>query len=138
MRAYFAELDERFDDGFDVDGALAAVASMGSPHGAFLIARGGDGDIAGCGGIQRHDADTAEVKRMWVAPTWRGAGVGRHLLAELERTSAELGYRSIVLDTNATLTEAIALYESAGYTSIDRYNDNPDAQRWFAKPLPAT
>jgi ribosomal protein S18 acetylase RimI-like enzyme len=135
MRSYFTELDARFDAGFDTDAALATVASMSAPHGAFLIARSGGDDVAGCGGIQRHDERTAEVKRMWIAPTWRGAGLGRRLLAELEHVSIELGYGRVVLDTNATLTEAIALYVSAGYTEIERYNDNPDAQRWFAKRL---
>jgi hypothetical protein len=33
------------------------------------------------------------------------------------------------------LGEAIALYESAGYRSIARYNDNPDATRFYAKQL---
>jgi ribosomal protein S18 acetylase RimI-like enzyme len=53
----------------------------------------------------------------------------------LEDRAAELGYREVYLDTNGSLTEAIAMYERAGYRSIERYNDNPYAQRWFAKRL---
>ena len=135
MQAYFAELDERFPGGFDVGDALGpGAAPMAPPVGAFLLARV-DLEVAACGGLQRHDDDTGEVKRMWVAPAWRGTGLGRRMLAELERHAAELGYGRVVLDTNGTLDEALALYGSSGYEPIDRYNDNPYAQHWFAKLL---
>jgi ribosomal protein S18 acetylase RimI-like enzyme len=72
---------------------------------------------------------------MWVDPDWRGTGLGRRMLTELEQHVARLGYPRVVLDTNATLTEAIAMYTGAGYRSVARYNDNPYAERWFAKRL---
>lgn len=136
MSAYFAELDARFPRGFDAGDALGpGAASMAAPGGAFLLALTPDARVAACGGVQRHDDDTGEIKRMWVDPTWRGSGVGRRMLDALEQRAQALGYRQVVLDTNATLTEAIAMYERAGYTSIPRYNDNPYAERWFTKPL---
>jgi ribosomal protein S18 acetylase RimI-like enzyme len=70
---------------------------------------------------------------MWIHSEWRGAGHGRRLLAALEEACAELGYARVVLDTNVTLTEALAMYEAAGYSPIERYNQNPYAQRWFTK-----
>jgi ribosomal protein S18 acetylase RimI-like enzyme len=111
------------------------VAAMAPPTGVFLVARTVDGVVAGCGGVQSHVGDTAEIKRMWIDPASRGAGVGRRLLGELEARCRRLGYARIVLDTNATLVEAIAMYESAGYRPTERYNDNPYAQRWFVKEL---
>ena len=57
------------------------------------------------------------------------------MLRELEALARRLGHRRVVLDTNGTLVEAIAMYERAGYTPIDRYNDNPYAEAWFAKSL---
>lgn len=136
MRQYFAELDARFPGGFDADGALGAgAATMSPPDGTFLLARLADGRVAGCGGVQRHDATTGEIKRMWVAPHARGKGVGKRLLAELEQCCTRLGYARVVLDTNATLDEAIAMYVSAGYVPTERYNDNPYAQRWFTKQV---
>ena len=136
MGAYFAELDVRFPTGFDATGALGpGAAAMAPPSGVFLLARDGAGARAACGGVQRHDETTAEVKRMWVDPAWRGAGLGRRMLAELERHAAALGYTRAVLDTNSTLTEAIAMYAAAGYRPTRRYNDNPYAQRWFTKDL---
>ena len=55
------------------------------------------------------------------------------LLVALEQHAAALGYTRVVLDTNAELIEAIAMYESAGYSPTEQYNDNPYAQRWFTK-----
>jgi GNAT superfamily N-acetyltransferase len=136
MTKYFDELDSRFVGGFDRTGALGfGAVAMGPPHGVFLVAVSGDGAVVGCGGVQRHAGDTAEIKRMWIDLDWRGAGIGRRLLAELETCAAATGYSRVVLDTNSTLKEAIAMYESAGYRLTDRYNDNPYAQRWFSKDL---
>jgi ribosomal protein S18 acetylase RimI-like enzyme len=72
---------------------------------------------------------------MWVDDAWRGCGLGRRMLTALEEAARDLGYREVRLDTNATLVEAIAMYEHAGYRRIERYNDNPYAQAWFAKRL---
>ncbi|HEU5082866.1 MAG TPA: uroporphyrinogen-III synthase [Acidimicrobiales bacterium] len=135
MAAYFAELDARFPGGFDPGDALEADAErLEPPTGAFVLARHG-GDVVGCGGVQTIGDGTGEIKRMWVAPSARGSGLGRRLLAELEDRCRALGHRTVRLDTNATLTEAIAMYERAGYLPVARYNDNPYADRFFEKPL---
>jgi GNAT superfamily N-acetyltransferase len=136
LARYFGELDDRFPSGFTVGtgGGVDEAGAFGPPHGAFLVMRIDDETI-GCGGLQRVDEHTAEIKRMWIDAGWRGLGLGRRLLARLEDVARELGRARVVLDTNETLTEAIAMYERAGYRSIERYNDNPYAQRWFAKDL---
>jgi DNA-binding MarR family transcriptional regulator/N-acetylglutamate synthase-like GNAT family acetyltransferase len=132
---YFAELDARFPGGFDsAEAAASDVEGMKPPAGSFLVARV-DGVVIACGGLQRHARTVGEVKRMWVDPAWRGCGLGVRLLAALEQEARELGYREVYLDTNGTLPEAIAMYERAGYRRIERYNDNPYAQAWFAKRL---
>ena len=130
-----AELDARFVERFDPGEALLVDAeALAPPTGVFLLARR-DGHVAGCGGLQRLDDQTAEVKRMWVDTAHRGAGVGRLLLGALEEHARRLGHRRVVLDTHASLTEAMALYERSGYRSVERYNDNPYAQRWYEKQL---
>ena len=132
---YFAELDTRFPRGFDPgDASSTDLEGMRPPDGAFLVARV-EGAVIACGGLQRHARTVGEVKRMWVDPAWRGCGLGVRLLAALEDAARQLGYREVYLDTNGTLTEAIAMYGRAGYRSIERYNDNPYAQAWFAKRL---
>jgi DNA-binding MarR family transcriptional regulator/N-acetylglutamate synthase-like GNAT family acetyltransferase len=135
VRRYFDELDKRFPTGFDPGEATTAdLESMRAPAGDFLVMRT-EGDVVACGGLQRHTPTIGEVKRMWVDPEWRGCGLAGRLMSALEDRAAELGYREVYLDTNATLVEAIAMYERAGYRRIERYNDNPYAQAWFAKRL---
>lgn len=135
VAAYVAELDRRFPGGFRPGAALAKDAeSLRPPGGMFVLARV-DGQVVACGGVQRLDDDTGEIKRMWVADGRRGAGLGRLMLARLEAETRRLGYRRVRLDTNGTLSEAIAMYERSGYRSVERYNDNPYAQRWFEKDL---
>lgn len=132
---YFGELDERFRSGFDPGaGGAADVAAMRSPDGAFVLMRS-DQATVGCGGLQRIDDATGEIKRMWIDPDWRGLGLGGRLLTRLEAVARELGRTRVVLDTNETLVEAIAMYERAGYQQIERYSDNPYAHHWFAKDL---
>lgn len=133
MSAYFAELNDRF--GFEAGSALTdAAVAYNAPYGIFVLGRVADVVVAG-GALSWLDATTAEVKRMWVAPAARGRGIARALLAELERRAGAAGRLRVVLDTNGALVEAIALYRRAGYTPIERYNDNPYAQHWFAKDL---
>jgi len=135
MTQYFSELDARFMDGFDAGDALVeAAVALNPPNGSFLIATRAD-EVIGCGGIQFLDPGTAEIKRMWVSPQARGIGLGKRLLARLEEEIRRSGCPNVVLDTNRSLTEAIAMYQSCGYESVDRYNDNPYAQLWFAKRL---
>jgi GNAT superfamily N-acetyltransferase len=139
MSRYFEELDHRFTTGFDAGDALEAGATaFAPPTGVFVIAHAappGSGGPVACGGLQRVDESTAEIKRMWVDPQWRGVGLGKRMLSELEDHARRIGYRRVILDTNAVLTEAITMYRRAGYTDIERYNDNPYAMHWFAKPL---
>ena len=133
VRQYFHELNERFPSGFDATAALASdVGALGPPGGAFVLMRHGVTTIA-CGGVQRVDTLTGEIKRMWIHRDWRGLGLGRRMLEHLEGVARTLGYSRFILDTNAVLVEAIAMYQKAGYVAIERYNDNPYAQRWFAK-----
>ena len=136
MTQYFDELDRRFPSGFDPGDALATAAvEYAPPHGVFVVATGDDGAVHGCGAVTFLDDDTAEIKRMWIAPAARGAGLGKRMLARLEEEARAAGRVRVLLDTNGVLTEAVAMYESAGYTATERYSDNPYAQRWFVKRL---
>lgn len=126
LRAYFAELDDRFDTGFDEHAALPTDAKV------LLVARL-RAEAIGCGALKWPTGKVPEIKRMWVAPSARGLGVGRRLLGELETRARADGARRIRLDTNATLVEAIAMYRASGYREIPAYNDEPHASLWFEK-----
>ena len=135
LDSYFAELQARFEAGFDrTPGKDLADAEMTPPAGCFLLARDGGRPI-GCAALVRLDAGAAEIKRMWTAPEARGRGVARRMLAELEKTARRAGYGRLFLDTNRALTEAQALYRSLGFVETARYNDNPYADFWFEKDL---
>jgi DNA-binding MarR family transcriptional regulator/GNAT superfamily N-acetyltransferase len=134
MDRYFAELDERFPGGFDPGPHTEEDDdTLRAPVGAFVVALSDGRPIAG-GGLRVY-ADAAEIKRMWVDADWRGAGLGSRLLRHLEDLARTLGHSVVRLDTNETLTDAIAMYERAGYSPIDRYNDNPYATHFFEKRL---
>ena len=132
---YFAELNRRFPSGFDAAAARAADAAAVVDGAAVFVVASSNGLPVGCGGIHQLTATTGEVKRMWVHPAWRGAGLGSRLLRHLEAAAVELGYQTVRLDTNSILTDAIALYERAGYRRIARYNDNPYAEVWLERNL---
>lgn len=135
MSRYFAELDRRVPAGFPADDAIdTATASFNPPRGSFVLATEA-GATVGCGAVTYLSPTTAEIKRMWVAEGERGRHLGRRLLQRLEGEARSAGRTTAVLDTNATLLEAVALYESAGYRRVGRYNANPHADLWFAKPL---
>ena len=136
LEQYFAELDTRFDAGFDPARSIPADAhELVPPAGALIVARLGEQPI-GCGAIKLHGEAPAELKRMWVAPTARGLGVGRRMLHELEQYARRAGVGVVRLETNRTLTEAIALYRRSGYVEVVAFNNEPYAHHWFEKRLP--
>ncbi len=109
-------------------------AAFVPPAGVFLVVEH-DGADVGCGGIRQLSPTRYEVKHLWLQPHTRGLGLGRALLAELERRAAAFGATEVVLDTNASLEAAAGLYRSSGYVDIPPYNDNPNATNWYRKEL---
>ena len=75
----------------------------------------------GCGAMKQFEADSMEIKRMYVFPEYRGLGIATKVLAELERWAGESGYVRCVLETGKKQPEAIALYTKNGYSSIPNY-----------------
>ncbi len=136
VRAYVAELSQRFEDGFDPALSISAADDeLTPPAGLFLVATLYSEPV-GCGALKFHHGAPAELKRMWVSPAVRGLGLGRRLLAELEAHAAARGVRTLRLETNRTLGEAISLYRTAGYREVAPFNDEPYADHWFEKILP--
>jgi DNA-binding MarR family transcriptional regulator/GNAT superfamily N-acetyltransferase len=135
LNEYFSELDRRFDSGFDPARSIPAYDDeLRPPAGIFLVASMRS-DPIGCGGLKFHDDAPTEIKRMWVAESARGLGVGRRLLGELEDRAAQHGATAVRLETNKTLIEAISMYRSTGYVEVAPFNDEPYAHHWFEKPI---
>jgi GNAT superfamily N-acetyltransferase len=102
-------------------------AELDPPGGAFFVAYR-DGEPVATGAWRlRDDVEvygtrrTAEVKRMYVAPSARGLGVARRLLARLEMTATAVGAEAMILETGTAQPEAMALYESSGYARIENF-----------------
>ena len=136
LRAYFAELNRRAPErGFDPGkGATAQPPEVRPPNGAFVVAYL-RGEAIGCGAVKYHSGNVTDIKRMWIAESARGLGLGRRMLEHLEGLAHEHGSSEAHLETSDVLVEAIALYRSAGYVEVPPFNDEPFADRWFAKPL---
>jgi DNA-binding MarR family transcriptional regulator/GNAT superfamily N-acetyltransferase len=134
VRCYFDELSARFETGFDPARSIpAAEEELRSPQGFFVLATL-NGQPVGCGALKCH-ARYGEIKRMWTAPSARGLGIGRRVLAHLEELARKRGLPLLRLETNRTLSEAQALYRSSGFREVSAFNDEPYAHHWFEKPL---
>jgi DNA-binding MarR family transcriptional regulator/GNAT superfamily N-acetyltransferase len=135
LESYFAELDARFDTGFDPARSIPADAEeLTEPAGLLLVARL-HGEPIGCGALKLRGDVPFYIKRMWVARDARGLGVGRRILRELEDHARRRGADVVHLETNKVLREATSLYRSAGYVEVDAFNDEPYAHHWFRKRL---
>ena len=96
-----------------------------------------EGKPVGCIALKVIAAGIGEIKRMWVDPSMRGLSIATRLLSAVEQQALAMGLDTLKLDTNATQTEAIALYGRNGYRRIAAYNDNPYADLWFEKKIAA-
>ena len=133
LREYFNELSSRFEFGFDPNQSISAdPEELRAPAGYFLIARL-NGEAIGCGALKVKDEQVGEIKRMWVASSSRGLGVGRRLLEALEGLACNIGLNVLRLETNKTLSEAHALYRAHGFVEVTPFSDEPYAHHWFEK-----
>jgi DNA-binding MarR family transcriptional regulator/GNAT superfamily N-acetyltransferase len=132
---YFAELGERFEEGYDPAAAIqVGDDDLVPPSGVLLLATL-HGAPVGCAVAKFHADGTAHAKRMWIADEVRGLGLGRRLLTELETAAAAHGASRVRLETHRSLHEAIALYRSSGYAEVPRFNDEVYGHHFFEKPL---
>jgi GNAT superfamily N-acetyltransferase len=115
-------------------GATALPHEVRPPAGEFFVAYL-HGEAVGCGAVKHHADAPAEIKRMWLAPSVRGLGLGRRLLERLEGCARASGARVAHIETSAVLVEALSLYRSAGWIEVAAFNDEPFADHWFEKAL---
>jgi DNA-binding MarR family transcriptional regulator/GNAT superfamily N-acetyltransferase len=135
LAEYVAELNRRSTRGFDPSvGATALPHEVRPPAGEFFVAYL-RGEPIGCGAVKHHADAPAEIKRMWIAPTARGLGLGRRLLEHLEACALSGGARVAHIETSAVLPEALALYRSTAWAEVQAFNDEPFADHWLEKSL---
>ncbi|TQJ24575.1 acetyltransferase (GNAT) family protein [Micromonospora sp. A202] len=121
----------------EADGGLDGQVFVPHDDVRYLAVVVNDRAVA-CGGLQSLDAETGEIKRMYVRPAYRGRGIARQLVAALEECAFRQGHSVVCLETGTYLPTAIALYTSCGYEQIPVYGEyvsNPYSV-CFAKRLP--
>ncbi|MGI5213627.1 GNAT family N-acetyltransferase [Plantactinospora sp. CA-290183] len=136
VEAALTELGTRY--GGTGDDTPVDAGEFDPPSGAFLLAYL-DGEPVGCAGWRSHGESgrVAELKRMYVAPTARGRGVARKMLAAIERSAREHGRARLILECGDRQPEAIALYQASGYQRIEDfgYYRNEPGVRSFGRSL---
>jgi GNAT superfamily N-acetyltransferase len=132
---YMALVRERTHAGFQpVEHIFASPDAFSGPGSAWLVIYD-DGQPVACGGLRALDAETGEIKRMFVTATARRRGHARRLLAELEGIGRDAGQTRIRLLTTELLPEAIALYHRSGYTIVSSHLEDGHQDYWMEKPL---
>jgi putative acetyltransferase len=121
------------------DGGLESQLTRVDPTARYLVAVLG-GDAVACGAVQTLDIDTAELKRMYVRPAYRGRGIAKRMLRALEEFAASRGHAVVRLETGVYFLESIALYLSSGYRPIPRFGQylRNEYSRCFEKRLDGT
>lgn len=149
LTEYFTERETTFPSAQGTYTTTLPDASAFVPPAGVFVVVDAEGGVAStdhgrepvaCGGIRliapsATGAVRYEVKHLYVRPAGRGQGLGRALLAELERRAGAFGADEIVLDTNDSLAAAGGLYRSAGYATVEPYNANPNATTWYGKSV---
>jgi GNAT superfamily N-acetyltransferase len=135
--AFFADIASRYPGWEPGAAASADPASLAPPAGAWVVAYLA-GRPVGCGGLQRVDAETGEIRRIYIDGSARGRGIGRSLLAELELRARRAGYVRLRLTTGDGQPEALGLFRSTGYREVAPFTTGAFTRFWLAKPLDRT
>lgn len=125
-------LFEEYAAGVGVDlcfqGFAAELAGLpgryAAPDGGIWLAVEGDMAV-GCVALRPLEAGRCEIKRLYVRPSGRRAGVGRRLVEEVLRAAAAKGYERVCLDTLPSMGGAIVLYRALGFAEVAAYTHNP-------------
>ena len=117
MTELSAELSRRYPEKARQSHTILDVSDFIIPGSVLVVARVED-RIAGCGAFRPIEPETAEIKRMYVAADACRQGIGKAILAGLERLEAQFGYRRLRLETGIRQPEAIALYTNFGFVRI--------------------
>jgi len=108
------------------------------PPGGLWLATDPNGERLGCVGLKamigEDGARSGELRRLFVRPDGRSSGLGRALTLIAIRHGDTEGLDRLVLNTLATMTEAIALYAALGFVEIEPYVAEPlDGTRYFGR-----
>jgi GNAT superfamily N-acetyltransferase len=115
LSALAADFGDRYGDWHENESPTSATLRSR----LFLLAWFGD-QAVGCVHLSTHEDDCAQISEFYVAPQFRGRGIGRELLRTLEAHARDMGVATLVCETGARQPEAAALFEHCGYGRVDR------------------
>jgi putative acetyltransferase len=87
--------------------------------GVFEVIEDRGGNLLGTVGLFPLNEETCELRKMYLAPTVRGLGLGRHMLERMLTRARATGFKRITLETASVLKTAIRLYTSTGFVPIE-------------------
>ena len=88
------------------------------PNGCLVVARNAEGTLIGCGMLKCLDAETGELKRLFVTEAARGTGAGRKLVEARVEAARAMGLKRLVVDTLTPNVEMRSLYPKMGFTEV--------------------
>jgi GNAT superfamily N-acetyltransferase len=134
QEAFFVDIASRYPGWTPASSQDVKPADLAPPNGIWLVAYL-DRRAVGCGGLQRLDADTGEVRRLFLDESARGRGIGGRLLEELENHARRLGYKRVRLTTGDGQADALRLFQTAEYREIAPFTDGVFTRHWMEKRL---
>ena len=112
---------------------LETLSSEYGPPGGHFVLASWNGVFVGCGALRRFAGSACEMKRLYVAPTHRGQGIGQAVAGALIARARQLGYTTMLLDTLPSMVAAQHIYAELGFTPTDPYRHNPVPGATFLK-----
>jgi GNAT superfamily N-acetyltransferase len=134
QQTFFAEIASRYPGWAPASSQSLEPSDLAPPNGVWLVAYLQQSAI-GCGGLQRLDVDTAQIRRPFLDESARGRGIGQMLLSELESRARSLGYKRVRLTTGDRQPEALHMFQAAGYVEIPPFTDGVFTRHWMEKTL---
>ncbi|WP_416181122.1 GNAT family N-acetyltransferase [Chloroflexus sp.] len=134
IRSLFREYAASLPIDLGYQGFEAELASLpgayAPPRGRLLLALVAN-EAAGCVALRPLSETVCEMKRLYVRPPFRKAGLGRQLADHIVAEATAIGYELMRLDTLPSMGSAIRLYEALGFTRCAPYYPTPIAETVF-------
>ena len=124
MLKYIDFIEKELGEVLTFQGTDTEFSDFPKSYDVLLLAKVNCKPAAACA-IKPFKTGICELKRLYALPEFRGHKLGRLLTEESLKRAKDLGYAEMYLDTNRDLTHANALYESLGFSDIEKYYENP-------------
>jgi GNAT superfamily N-acetyltransferase len=120
----------------DFEREMAELPGAYAPSDGRLYLAWVGSELAGCIALRRHDAQSGEMKRLYLRPAYQGRGLGKLLAQHIIADAKQIGYQRLLLDTLPIMQTAQAMYAKLGFQETQAYVYNPvEGVRYMALEL---